>query len=358
MEKFQTCSFISGLHLNSSMDTMENSGTSHGLVTVIIPVYNVEDYLEKCLDSIINQTYINLDILAVNDGSTDGSPNILRQYASKESRLRVITQANQGLSAARNAGLGTLKPETEFISFVDSDDWLPHDAIQSMVTCLLERQADVVCGLYDTFLPDGTKDSTSSQDHFPNDNVISREKMFDLLLNHLKFKYFFAWGKLYRRDILDGFHYPVGKFFEDSICHRIYGKCKRIAFLNEVVYHYLRRPGSIAHSGYDIRWLDSIEILVDRIKYLREEGFHKYSTVSLKNACVQMREILLKIPRLDATIRERVKYLRSQLAIEYQRSSFEGLSFKERVSLWANYHLFWLLFYRWKLHYRNTRDKE
>ena len=174
---------------------MENSGTSQSLVTVIIPVYNLEDYLEKCLDSIINQTYTNLDILAVNDGSTDGSPSILKQYASKDSRLRVITQANQGLSAARNAGLVTLKPETKFICFVDSDDWLPHDAIQNMVNCILERQADVVCGLYDTFLPDGTKGKTCSEDNFPNDNVVSREKMVELLVKHLKYKYFFSWGK-------------------------------------------------------------------------------------------------------------------------------------------------------------------
>ena len=338
------------------MDVMENSGTSQSLVTVIIPVYNVEAYLEKCLDSVIHQTYTNLDIIVVNDGSTDGSMTILEKWASKDSRLRVITKANQGLSAARNAGLDTLKPETEFISFVDSDDWLPHDAIQNMVNCILERQADVVCGLYDAFLSNGTKISTCSQDHFPDGNVITREKMFELLVKHLKFKYFFAWGKLYRKEILDGFHYPVGKFFEDSSCHRIYGQCKRITFLNKVVYHYLRRPGSIAHSGYDIRWLDSIEILVDRIKYLREEGFHEYSICSLKSVYIQLREILLKIPRLDKTIRERVAGLRKLLTIEYQKSSFEGLPFKEQLSLWAKNYLFWLLYYRWKLHYRNNPD--
>ena len=329
---------------------------TQGLVAVIIPVYNVEGYLEKCLDSVLGQTYTNIDAIAVNDGSTDGSLAILEEKASKDSRLRVITQPNSGLSAARNKGLISLLPETQFITFVDSDDWLPNDAIQNMVYCLLERQADVVCGLYDCTEFDGSRCITCSEDHFLNDNVISREMMFDLLVNHLKYKYFFAWGKLYRKEILEGFQFPVGKFFEDSICHRIYGKCKRIAFLNKIVYHYFRRPGSIAHSGYDIRWLDSIEILVDRIKYLRVERFHKLSISCMIGIYVRMREILLKIPHLDAAIRERVNYLRSMLAIEYQKSSFEGLSFKERISLWANYHFFWLLFYRWKLHYRHIRD--
>ena len=335
---------------------MENSGTSHGLVTIIIPVYNVEAYLEKCLDSVIHQTYTNLDIITVNDGSTDGSMTILEKWASKDSRLRVITQANQGLSAARNAGLATLKPETKFISFVDSDDWLPHDAIQNMVNCLLERQADVVCGLYDSFWPDGTKDTPCSQDLFPNDNVISREKMFELLVKHIKTKYILAWCKLYRKEILDGFHFPAGKFFEDSVCHRIYGKCRRIAFLNEIVYHNLKRPGSITHSGYGIHWLDSIELLVDRINYLREEGFPEYSMTCLKSAYVGMREILLKIPQIDTAIRERVKGLRQMLAIEYINTSLDSLSFKQRLSYWANNHLFWLLYYRWKFHYRRTRN--
>ena len=335
---------------------IEACNSFQGLVAVIIPVYNVEGYLEKCLNSVLGQTYSHLDIIAVNDGSTDGSLAILEERALKDSRLRVITQPNGGLSAARNKALASLLPETKFITFVDSDDWLPNDAIQNMVNCLLERQADMVCGLYDNLWPDGSECKTCSEDHFPNDNVISREQMFDLLVNHLKYKYFYAWGKLYRKEILDGFQFPAGKFFEDSICHRIYGKCKRIAFLNEVVYHYIRRLGSITSSGYDIRWLDSIEILVDRINYLRVEGYHELSISCMRGIYVRMRELLLKIPCIDAAIRKRVKYLRSLLAIEYQKTSFEGVPFKERFSLWANNHLFWLLYYRWKLHYRHTRD--
>ena len=327
-----------------------------GLVSVIIPVYNVERYLKKSLNSVLSQTYGKLDIIAVNDGSTDGSLAILEAMESRDSRLRVITQPNGGLSAARNKALASLLPETEFITFVDSDDWLPNDAIQNMVDCLLEREADVVCGLYDISCADKQERKTCSEDHFPNDNVISRGKMFDLLENHKKHRYFLAWGKLYRKGILDGFQFPVGKFFEDSACHRIYGKCQRIAFLNTVVYHYLRRTGSISHSGYDIRWLDSIDILADRIKYLREEGFSNYSVTCLKRTYVNMREILLKLPQLDTVIYERVNDIRKLLAAEYKKSSFEGLPFKEKVSLWANNHLFWLLYYRWKLHYRKTRD--
>ncbi len=329
--------------------------SSRGLVAIIIPVYNTEAFLDKCLNSVLGQSYSNLDVIAINDGSTDGSLAILEKKASKDSRLRVLNQSNSGLSVARNKGLASLLPQTAFICFVDSDDWLPMDAIQTMVNFLLERQADVVCGLYDSTEFDGSGCKTCSEDQFPNGNVISREKMFDLLVNHLKPKYVFAWGKLYKKDILDGFQFPVGKFFEDSICHRIYGKCKRIAFLNKGVYHYIRRLGSITNSGYDIHWLDSVEVLVDRIKYLRDEGFTDFSTSCLKSTYVWLREILLKIPLLDTAIRERVKVLRRLLAIEYKMTSFEGLPFKERLSIWANNYLFWLLYYRWKLHYRHTQ---
>ena len=328
-----------------------------GLVEVIVPVYNMEDYLPKCLDSILTQSYSNLDIITVNDGSIDSSMNILENYAQKDSRIRVISQANGGLSAARNTGLESLKPETQYVTFVDSDDWLADNAISSMYTCLEERQADMVIGLYDKITPEGKQLYICREDHYNDDDVISKSQMFDIQTRSISSKYTFAWGKLYRRHVIEDLLFPLGKVYEDSICHRIYGKCNRIAFLNEVVYHYLKRPGSIVRSGYDIRRLDKVEILVDRIQYLREEGFPQYSTRCLMQTYVLMREVLTRIPQLDTAIRERVKNLRRLLGIEYKKTSFAGLSLKERATYWANNYLFWLLYYRWKHRYSRTRDK-
>lgn len=336
---------------------MAEKKQSTGLVAVIIPVYNTGDYLARCLDSVLNQSHANLDVLVVDDGSTDNSASILRQYASKDSRVRIITQPNSGQAVARNTALSALKPETEFICFVDSDDWLADNAIASMLECLDERKADMVMGLYDKINPEGQKLYVCGEDHSDNDDVISRAKMFDVLTTGFKSKYTYLWGKLYRKHIVEGLILPPGKVYEDSICHRIYGKCDRIAFLNEVVYHYFMRSGSTVRSGYDIRRLDKVEILVDRIQYLREEGFPEYSTRCLMQAYVLMREILTQVPKLDATIRKRVKNLRRLLAIEYGKSSFNKLSFKERLAYWANNYLFWLLYYRWKHHYSRTRDK-
>ncbi len=340
------------------MPEKPDDNKNDGLVAVIIPVYNTEAYLAKCLDSVLGQSYSNLDVIVVDDGSTDGSPKILRQYAAKDSRIRIFTQPNSGQAVARNTALAALKPETEFICFVDSDDWMADNAIASMYACLEERHADMVCGLYDKITPEGEKLYTCRAIHSGDDDVISREEMFKRMTARLKSRYTFIWGKLYRRPIVEGIIFPPGKVYEDSICHRMYGKCDRIAFLNEVVYHYLKRPGSTVRSGYDIRRLDKVEILVDRIQYLREEGFHKYSSLCLLQSYVLMLDILIQIPKLDTPIRARVKNLRRLLGIEYGKSSTEGISLKKRFAIWANKHFFWLLYYRKKLYNFQTQDDD
>ena len=320
-----------------------------GLVSVIIPVYNTKSFLRKCLDSVLEQSYSNLDVIVVDDGSTDGSHEILRQYASKDARIRVITQRNSGQSAARNTALDALLPETVFVTFLDSDDSLPSNAISSLKECLEQQEADMVCGLHDTVALDGTILRTSPKTIIGDANTITRAEMFELLAKHPISKYGYVWARLYRRHVFESVRFPVGKVYEDSICHRIYGACNRIAFLNEVVYHYLKRPGSVVNSGIDIRKFFQVDMFIDRIQYLRQEGFPEYSVYCLRQAFTRTREIMLALPKIDSTIRERVNGILHQLAIEYDLSSLSFLPIKERISFWANNHLFWPLYYRWKV---------
>lgn len=320
-----------------------------GLVSVIVPVYNVEPFLGKCLESILNQSYTKLDVIAVNDGSTDRSADILKEYASKDARLRIITQPNGGLSAARNTALQALPPETEYVTFVDSDDYLPTDAISSLLNCLLEKQADTAIGLYDTVDEKGNSLEICPETHIGNDDVLNKSQMFELLVFNPISNYTHAWGKLHRRHVVDGFTFPPGKIFEDSSCHRLYGKCTRIAFLNKVVYHYLWRTGSILHSGVTIRHLDKVELFIDRIRYLREEGFQEYSTACLAKTYQLLRITLLAIPHIDSPTMTRVNKLLNLLAEEYRLSSFDSCAFKDRIRHWANAHIFWLTYYRLKI---------
>ncbi len=321
-----------------------------GLVSVIIPVYNTEPFLGKCLNSVLEQSYSYLDVIVVDDGSTDSSTEIIRQYAAQDSRIRVLTQSNSGQSAARNTALGALKPETEFVSFVDSDDYLPPDALSSLKECLEQQDADMVCGQYDKVAPDGTILGKSPKTIIGDNNSITRAEMFELLAKHPISKYGYVWARLYRSHVFDNVRFPVGKVYEDSICHRIYGACCRIAFLNEVVYHYLKRPGSVVNSGCDIRKFFQVDLFIDRIQYLRQEGFPEYSVYCLRQAFTRTREILLALPKIDSTIRKRVNGILRQLHIEYNLSSLKFLPFKERIGYWMNNYLFWPLFYRWKIH--------
>ncbi len=324
--------------------------TSGGLVSIILPVYNTEAYLSKCLDSILCQSYSNLDVIAINDGSSDGSLGILKEFVAKDDRLRILSQANAGIAVTRNVGLAALKPETEFVCFVDSDDWLPVDAISKMLVCLEQKQVDMVCGLNDTITPDGRILKTSPQTIIGDDNTISRAEMLALLVKHPIPKYGYLWARLYKRHVFDDFRFIPGKVYEDSLCHRLYGNCKRIAFLNEIVYHYLKRPGSIVHSDYDTRKFDQIEMFIDRIQYLREEGFPEYSALCLRQSILRTRDILLTLPRIDATVIKHANSILHQLGLEYKKSDLSFLPLRERFHYWANRFFFWPLLFRWRVH--------
>ena len=179
------------------------------LVSVIIPVYNVERYLAQCLDSVINQTYPNLEIICVNDGSGDGSPDILRRYADEDARIQVIDKANGGVSRARNDALDCARGE--YIMFVDSDDWVEPDACENAVNAMREYDADIVMWSYVS----ETENRSSRKVIFPETTVFEKEEVRAKLhrrfvgamgeeLSHpeLVDSLCPVWGKLYRRSLI------------------------------------------------------------------------------------------------------------------------------------------------------------
>lgn len=211
------------------------------LISVIIPVYKVEKYLEKCLDSVIAQTYRNLEILVVDDGSPDGSPAICDRYAAKDSRIKVFHIENGGVSAARNYALDRAKGE--YIAFVDSDDFIEPDMIEKLYDRLQRTGCKAaVCGRY--IEADG-KTSTG--------NVSAGEEIYDTKA-YLKGYYelrlgFVCWDKLYRAEVWDGIRFPQGHYYEDLwLGPQILEACGRIAAVPEALYHYVLRGGSTIHS--------------------------------------------------------------------------------------------------------------
>lgn len=215
------------------------------LLSVIVPVYNVEKYLAKCVDSILNQTYSNLEIILVNDGSRDFSGSICDVFVQKDSRVQVIHKENGGLSSARNMGIEAATGE--YITFVDSDDWIESDAYEHLMGLMERNQVQLVCG--GNYNVDEDTGERTLGVCPRKEEVITTEEMVGRM---------FLWqdcdssvcDKIFHRDLLDHFRFPVGKVCEDvSVTYRILLSTDRVAFSNRPFYNYLQRSGSISRTS-------------------------------------------------------------------------------------------------------------
>lgn len=208
------------------------------LISVILPVYNVEEYLEKCVDSVLNQTYRNLEILLVDDGSKDSSGSICDRYAAMDNRVRVFHQENRGLSAARN--LGIEKGRGAYISFVDSDDEIMPDMIDNLYSALEREQTKVsICGYY------RDKGKKWTVHRYCGKTVLGREEVMHSLFYDSRLGVT-AWNKLYSRDLLTADIFPVGRYYEDNAAvTEILGKCDRVAVTERPGYFHRYREDSI-----------------------------------------------------------------------------------------------------------------
>ena len=213
------------------------------MISVIIPIYNVDQYLSQCMQSVLSQSYKELEIILVDDGSTDKCPALCDEYEKKDARVRVIHKKNGGLSDARNVGM---KMATgEWVYFVDSDDWLPQDAIQKLFHFARENYCDVVQGgLYYAYQNHLLYRKASEKEQ--KQTVLGRnEAMRELIINDRVKN--FAWGKLYKFDLLKDLPFPVGKYFEDSFWqHLVMDRVERYGIIDEPLYYYRQRRDSIS----------------------------------------------------------------------------------------------------------------
>ena len=234
------------------------------LVSVIIPVYNVLPYLREALDSVINQTYHNLEIIIVDDGSTDGSSSVCDEY-KRDTRVKVIHQENRGLSGARNTGMDLMTGE--YVAFLDSDDAFYPDMVEKLVRSILQNNVDLaVCG-YDIHETNGKLAGSKRIDLFvPKKETIltSREALTSLLEESLPIS---VWNKVYAARIWTDLRFPEGFVYEDlRVMPHAFEKCSHIAVIPQTLVHYRKRRGSISQTGT----IQNLKDLTDALEVFRD----------------------------------------------------------------------------------------
>ena len=288
------------------------------LISIIVPVYNVAKYLRTSLDSIRRQSYTNIEVILVDDGSTDGSQKICDEYTHIDERFICIHKKNGGLSDARNEGIKLASGRYGML--VDSDDYIHRDSVRTLYQNIENSEADMAIGNYRRVKFEEKVDVDGNPDHKPVE-FTTEEALKELC--ELEYNYFTAnhiqqftsaWNKLYRMDILKKIPFPVGKVFEDvATAHRFLHACKKIVYTDAILYFYLIREGSISRVA--VKNTDMNSAFEDRIEYFTENGLDAF----LPNTYQTYLTVLMRTythlietpdsPRIKKEIVEKAKYI-------------------------------------------------
>ena len=305
-------------------------------ITVIVPVYNVENYLDKCLDSLVNQTYKNLEIIVINDGSTDNSGIICQEYAQKDNRIVYIEKENGGQSEARNMGLDRITGS--YVTFVDSDDWVELNYVENLYKKITEYQADIAVGNYYSF----NEAEGMYYFHIFGDSyyekVYDNVSIFENLYESQEMKSFAlisVWGKLYKANLVNHLRFDIGKLGEDGYLNqKIYLLAEKTIYLNKGLYAYRQREGSSSRIWTE-KWMHAlVDAMSERITLLANMGYPLEKHLAVYR---QMLEVSLANGQASglsdtATYKEfeMKRTLLNQLSIQEQKE-------KKAVVLAANY---------------------
>ena len=240
------------------------------LISVIVPVYNVAPYLDECLLSIVNQSYTDLEIILVDDGSTDGSERKCDEWSIKDSRVKVIHQDNSGLSAARNVGIDCA--QGDYIVFVDSDDYVTTDEIKTLYEYAIRYDADLTIGcarwVSESGIPIGKAEDIKETEA----RILSKEEFWKEFCDDPD--YIVAWSKLYRKELFEAIRFPIGVINEDfGIARHIIEKADKILYTGKQIYYYRMRQGSIGRSPFSEKNLYLIGERFELLKYILAQDF-------------------------------------------------------------------------------------
>lgn len=256
------------------------------LVSIIVPVYKVEKYLEKCVNSILHQTYQNIEIILVDDGSPDNSGKLCEKLKSKDSRIIVLHKDNGGLSDARNYGLQYA--HGSLVMFVDSDDYIHTNMVEIMYEKMNLDGTDLVICDYCKVDQFGKLLENRNEKDIES-KIVNSDEMLNILCTEQGWHFVPAWNKLYKRKIWDELLFPEGKLHEDEyVIHKVIEKCKKISIIGDKLYYYVQRNGSIMNTITDRNRLDGTEALLERTEFLLKYDKIEQATFCFEGAINKM----------------------------------------------------------------------
>ena len=242
-------------------------------ISIIVPVYNVEKYLDRCIKSILNQTFKDFELILIDDGSTDKSGVICDNYKKIDDRIVVIHKKNGGLSSVRNKGLDVAKGE--YIAFVDGDDYVNKEMYNILLNEAKNNSSDIViCKFKKVYesMNNNIEEVDSKMKVFNYSNINALNQLY----SNEGLDYIVAWNKIYRRNIFKNERYIEGRIHEDEfIIHRLLYKANKVTFISKELYYYLQRSNSIMNSKFNVKRLDAVYALEERFKFFKTLNLNK-----------------------------------------------------------------------------------
>lgn len=298
------------------------------LISVIVPIYNVEKYLERCVNSILEQTYQNIEVILVDDGSPDSCPKLCDDFAEKDNRVKVVHKENGGLSDARNAGMNIATGE--ITAFIDSDDWIDKNMFDDMYSRMTEDNSDIVsCGVnsvydYCTWEIPLEKDD----EHY----LLDRTEAMKELLTDGKLKQH-VWNKLYKTDIIKNIPFEKGKYHEDVFwSYQAVAAAEKVSVVKTGYYYYIQRSDSIMGAEYSEKRLDALDAMKQRCEFMKDnmpELYNQALTIYIGSCMYHMQLALnCKNTRNNKEIKTNIK---DRLCYKNTGNALEGLPKKQQT---------------------------
>lgn len=235
------------------------------LVTIVVPVYKVEKYIDRCIKSILNQTYKNLEIILVDDGSPDNCGKICENYAQKDERIKVVHKENGGLSDARNAGISI--SNGKYISFIDSDDYIDPEYIELLYKTIKKDKSDMAISSHKVIYENGTVlEKATKEESILKPKEVLKRILYDDGID------LSAWAKLYKIELFKEIRYPKGRLFEDAATtYKLVDKCEKISIISRSTYNYIIRGNSITNINFSEKKMDLIISTEEMCNYIKKK---------------------------------------------------------------------------------------